>query len=178
EGGKPVFKDFWAHDRRQEKLAFEQFVDWIYARFQNDPSMHVYHYASYEITALRRLMGRHGTREREIDELLRNEVFVDLYRVVKQGIRVGEPSYSIKYVEHLYMPKREGEVATALGSVVFYDKWLIEPDGETWETSTTLNEIRKYNLVDCESTWKLAEWLRNLQQKESIKYIPPPPVAV
>ena len=32
----------------------------------------------YEITALKRLMGRYGTRERELDDLLRRDVFVDL----------------------------------------------------------------------------------------------------
>ena len=37
------------------------------------PDMHVYHYAQYEITALKRLMGRYGTREDEIDDLLRRE---------------------------------------------------------------------------------------------------------
>jgi uncharacterized protein len=31
---------------------------------------------------MRKLMGRFGTREMEVDNLLRNEVFVDLYRVV------------------------------------------------------------------------------------------------
>ena len=34
----------------------------------------------YEITALRRLMGRYGTREAELDDLLRRDVFVDLSR--------------------------------------------------------------------------------------------------
>lgn len=39
---------------------------------------------------MRKLMGRFGTREMEVDNLLRNEVFVDLYRVVQQGLRVGD----------------------------------------------------------------------------------------
>jgi uncharacterized protein len=39
---------------------------------------------------MRKLMGRFGTTEMEVDNLLRNEVFVDLYRVVQQGLRVGE----------------------------------------------------------------------------------------
>ena len=45
-----------------------------------DPTMHVYHYAPYEPTALKRLMGRHGTREDEVDRLLRGGVLVDLLR--------------------------------------------------------------------------------------------------
>ena len=44
------------------------------------PDLHVYHYAAYEITALKRLMGRYGTREAELDDLLRRGVFVDLSR--------------------------------------------------------------------------------------------------
>ena len=47
--------------------------------------MHVYHYAPYETTAMKRLAGRYATRESQVDQLLRGSVFVDLYRVVRQG---------------------------------------------------------------------------------------------
>src|SRR4029077_1420357 len=80
------FMPIWAHDRDQEKLASEEFVDLVVARLDANPAMHVYHYAPYEPTALKRLMGRHGTREAEVDRLLRGEVLVDLYRVVKQSL--------------------------------------------------------------------------------------------
>lgn len=111
DDGEPEFKDWWAHNRDEERKAFEDFIDWVHARWQQDRTMHIYHYGSYEITALRKLMGRYGTREEIVDELLRNEVFVDLLTVVRQGLRVGEPSYSIKNIEHLYREKRKGEVA-------------------------------------------------------------------
>src|SRR5262249_16674754 len=83
EKGKLQFKDWWAHDCDSERKAFEDFIDWVYARWCEDPSMHIYHYACYEVTAMRKLMGRYGTRERQVDDLLRNEVFVDLYTVVR-----------------------------------------------------------------------------------------------
>ena len=51
--------------------------------------MHVYHYAAYEPSTLTRLMGAHATREDEVDDLLRREVLVDLYPVVRQGLRAG-----------------------------------------------------------------------------------------
>jgi uncharacterized protein len=156
ENGAPAFHEFWAHDRAAEKKAFEAFVDWVHARFRSDPSMHVYHYATYEVTALRRLMGAHGTREEEIDELLKAEVFVDLYRVVKQTLRIGEPAYSLKNVEHLYRPARAGEVATAGQSVVEYARWRDEKDGETWETSPILAGIRDYNREDCDCARSLS----------------------
>ena len=60
------------------------------------PDLHVYHYAHYEPTALKRLMSEHATREEELDDLLRREVFVDLYQVVRQSLRISHASYSIK----------------------------------------------------------------------------------
>ena len=67
EDGAPVFQAFWARDRREEKAAFEAFIDFVMAAMSEDPKIHVYHYAPYEPTALKRLMGRHGTREEEVD---------------------------------------------------------------------------------------------------------------
>jgi predicted RecB family nuclease len=56
QDGELVFKDWWAHDRCQEKVSFESFIDWVYSRWKQDPTMHIYHYAPYETTALKRLM--------------------------------------------------------------------------------------------------------------------------
>ena len=80
-------------------------------------------------------MGKYGVCEQEVDDLLRGQVFVDLYRVVRQGVMIGEPSYSLKYVEHLYRGRREGDVASAGESMVFYQRWLIAQDGDTPEDS-------------------------------------------
>ncbi|MGE0262165.1 MAG: TM0106 family RecB-like putative nuclease, partial [Candidatus Obscuribacterales bacterium] len=169
-GTGPDFHDWWAHDQAQERAAFEQFIDWVYARFKKDPSMHVYHYAAYEKTALRKLMGRYGTREQELDDLLRNEVFVDLLPIVRQSIRVGQPSYSIKYIERLYRPDRSGkEVSTAMDSVIYYKRWLDTGDGPDWQTSSILRDIRDYNKDDCDSTWQLVQFLRSLQTSGQIE---------
>jgi len=68
-------------------------------RLKTYPDMHVYHYAAYEPTAVKKLMGRHATREEEVDSLLRAGVFVDLFSVVRQGLRASVESYSIKKLE-------------------------------------------------------------------------------
>jgi len=175
EHGARQFKDFWAHDREQEKQTFEAFIHWVYDRWQQDPSMHIYHYASYEITACRKLMGRYGVCEHEVDQLLRNEVFVDLYKVVKGCLLLGEPRYSIKNVEHLYRGKRETEVGTGGDSVVVYEHWRERnangDEGDTWQTSKTLKDIRDYNIDDCDSTQELVDWLRKQQQNNHIAYL-------
>jgi uncharacterized protein len=113
EAGHPTFHPIWAHDKAAEKQAFEAFVDFVVERQRTDPDLHVYHYAAYEPSALKRLMGLHGTREREIDALLRGGIFVDLYTVVRQGVRVSQESYSLKALEPLYMVKRDGAVTSA-----------------------------------------------------------------
>jgi len=171
DDGKRRYKDFWAHDEEQEKLAFKSFIEWAFERWQRDPHMHIYHYANYEIAACRKLMGRYGICEDMTDALLRNEVFVDLYKVVKGCLLLGEPRYSIKNVEHLYRGKRDTEVGSGGDSVVVYERWRESPDGDTWETSTILTSIRDYNIDDCNSTQELVDWLRMRQQENGIAYL-------
>lgn len=86
--GPTEFNDWWGHDRDEEKLAFEGFVDWVFNRWKNNPGMHIYHYAAYEVSAVRRLSTRHDTRQDQVDELLRNEVFVELYQIVRKKIEL------------------------------------------------------------------------------------------
>ena len=71
EDGEERYEVVWGLDREGEKAAFERFVDWVEERRRRYPDLHVYHYAAYERTALRRLMGEHSTREDEIDDWLR-----------------------------------------------------------------------------------------------------------
>ncbi|MGD1096605.1 MAG: TM0106 family RecB-like putative nuclease, partial [Bryobacteraceae bacterium] len=172
EDGRVAFRDWWAHDRTEERWAFEAFVHWVHGRWCQDPTMHIYHYAPYETTALKRLMGRYACCEQEIDDLLRNHVFVDLYTVLRQALIVGEPAYSLKNIEHLYMAKRDEEIATAGDSMVYYHRWLQERDGPDWTTSPTLRFIRAYNEADCRSTWKMMEWLRVIQSTAAIPFVP------
>ena len=112
----PVFHDWWAHDDAEERVAFEGFIDWLMERRRRYPDLHVYHYATYEESAIKRLMGKYATREAEVDELLRQGVLVDLLKVVRQGFVIGTPSYSLKHVERLYLPPRAG--AGAVGGRV------------------------------------------------------------
>src|SRR5205823_2688018 len=113
----------------------------------------VYHYAGYEPTALKRLMGRHGTREAEVDRLLRGEVLVDLYRVVKQSLIASRESYSLKDIEALYMGPRNGAIAEAGSSIVAYERWIDRRE------QPILEEIATYNEDDLRSTLLLRDWL-------------------
>lgn len=192
QGNTYAFKDWWAHSPEQEKTAFEGFIDWVCRRWQADPAMHVYHYASYEVTALRKLSTRHETRQEQVDELLRHRVLIDLYKIVREGLLLGEPRYSIKNIEHLYRGRRDTGVASGVDSVVQYENWrelggaerwsrqddgyrcwLNDPEHFHWEAWPELMGIRDYNIDDCESTLELVAWLRKQQHEENIQYIPP-----
>ena len=123
--------------------------------------MHVYHYAPYEVTALKQLTGGYGVREAELDQLLREERFVDLYPVVRQSMRISKESYSIKKVEAFYGRSHEGAVANALGSVLMYEQWLDDRDQQK------LDDIGSYNKDDVDSTRELHEWLE--QQRAELE---------
>lgn len=154
-GGPPGFKAYWSHDSASEKRAIEGFMDDTSDRLERHPDMHIYHYASYEPAALKRLMGRYGTREEAVDRLLRGKVLVDLYQVVRQSLQVSEESYSLKQIEHFFDVARDGGITDAAASIVAYEQWL-----ETGEGSV-LQEIERYNRQDCESLVRLRDWLED-----------------
>ena len=158
------FVPFWAHDRAQEKEALRSFFDYVAERRRRFPDLHIYHYAPYETSALKRLTVRHGVGEDQLDDLLRNGVFVDLYATVRQSIRVAQPSYSIKKLEPLYMGdqlRSAAGVSDGMDSVVQYHAFrAARENGETELANRLLDEIAVYNEYDCVSTLRLRDWLR------------------
>ena len=155
-----TFSGLWAHDRAQEKIAFEAFVDRLTGWLKRHPRAHVYHYNHYETTALKNLSTRHATRQAEIDDLLRRQVFVDLYAVVREALRIGEPRYSLKNVERFYREARDEDVSSAGDSIVAYEMYRENGD------EALLRQIRDYNEADCRSTADLHRWLLGLRPTE------------
>ncbi|WP_067974715.1 TM0106 family RecB-like putative nuclease [Nocardiopsis trehalosi] len=169
-GGGERFHAFWAHDRTAEKRAFEEFVDFATARVDADPGAHVYHYASYEADRLKLLSATFATREAEVDELLRHRRLVDLFTVVKKSLRVSQRSYSIKYLEPLYLGgSRAGEVTTATSSIDAYAEYAAAQEaGDTDRAAKVLADIADYNRDDCVSTARLRDWLEDLRAEHGI----------
>ena len=121
--------------------------------------------------ALKRLMGEHGTREDEIDELLRREVFVDLFRVVEQSLRISHPRYGLKQVETFFMPPRAEDVRAGDDSILVFEEWLETGD------AALLEAIERYNEFDCLATWKLREWLLERRADAGVERWKEPPSA-
>jgi len=156
------FVPFWAHDHAQERQALIDFLAYVDERRQRHPNLHIYHYAPYERTHLLALAARHGVGEDAVDELLRADVLVDLYPVVRRGLRIGSRSYSLKKLEPLYMGDSERQgVANAADSIAEYARSRrLLAAGDVTAAQQVLDDIARYNAYDCLSTLRLCQWLR------------------
>jgi predicted RecB family nuclease len=190
--GQPRYTAFWAFGRQGEKRAFEELVDFITKRRAVCPGLHVYHYNHYEPTsvdhltelhgtrqeAVGALMGRFATREDEVDDLFRLGVFVDLYRVVRQGVQAGVESYSIKRLEPLCGYVRQVDLRAATASLIEFEAAL--EDGTAADDAGRQRVVAGYNEDDCRATLALRDWLedRRLDLAERTREQLPRPVVV
>ena len=171
EAGLPRYTQIWAFGRLGEKRAFEELIDFITERRARHPGLHVYHYNHYEPTAVDHLtelhgtrqeavgalMGRFATREDEVDDLFRLGVFTDLYRVVRQGVRAGVESYSIKRLEPLCGYGRRVDLTEATASLIALEAALEE--GTAAGDGERRRVVAGYNEDDCRATLALRDWL-------------------
>jgi uncharacterized protein len=153
DDGEWHFQAFWAHTREDEGRAAADLLAFLVDRIRRFPNAHIYHYANYEIAALRRLTSQHRAGEAAMDQLQRESRFVDLFKVVSGAMIASEKGYSIKDLEAFYMEKRSADVATAGASVVFYEEW------RQTKAQHLLDAIHDYNRTDCISTQLLRDWL-------------------
>jgi predicted RecB family nuclease len=152
----------WAKDEAEEKELFETWIDWVMDVKERNPDMHIYHYAPYETTALKRLAGKYASRQEELDQLLRSRTFVDLYGVVRQAVRASVEKYSIKDLEKFFGYVREIDLRKVSKHKSMYE-FLLET-GKVDEASPEMIEaIRLYNEDDCKATEKLHTWLEELR---------------
>jgi uncharacterized protein len=161
------YSSWWAHDDATERTAFEAVIDALMQAWAAHPGMHVYHFGHYEPSTFKRLMGRHATRADELDRLLRAERFVDLHTVVRQALRAGVESYSIKQLEPFYRFARAVPLDDAAAHMQAIELALeghapqmIPPESRT--------AVLRYNEDDCRSTVALRDWLEQLRAEREI----------
>jgi uncharacterized protein len=157
-----VFHYRWADDRVEEKAAFEWFMQDALERQQKYPGCKIYHYANYEQAALKRLAERFGSYQQEVNQLVADGVFIDLYKVVKSALVISQESYSIKKLEAFYGFDRDSDVKEAMGSMEYYDQYL-ELLADDYPAAEKLKrQVIAYNQEDCASTLALYSWLKSL----------------
>ncbi|KIA82613.1 recombinase RecB [Kaistella solincola] len=163
-----VFQDqyfhMWVHNMEQEKDALIQFIDFVFEKKETYPDLHIYHFASYESAALKRMMGKYAVKENEIDILLRTQKFVDLHRVLKQSIRAGVERYSLKDLEAYHGFVRQIDLRTVSGFKADLE-FFLESGNTAAITVEMSNAVLQYNQDDCFSTKNLHLWLERERQK-------------
>jgi predicted RecB family nuclease len=161
---KDGYRAWWALDDGQEKAAFEAVMDVITEAWKADPGMHVYHFNHYEPTAFKKLASRYVTRVEALNELLRNERFVDLYPIVRQAARAGVESYSIKQMEQYYGFARNVALVNVRQPLIEVETAL---EAKATIDPVIRDAVQGYNEDDCRSTQALRDWLE-LKRDEAI----------
>ncbi len=170
DGAEPRYDAFWAHDRDGERRALEAVIDLIHARLASWPDLHVYHFGGLRAHCDQASHG--GARDPgvEVDDLLRRKVFVDLHTVLRQALRAGVPSYSLKELEALFGFTRTATVESGMQAIVSFERWLVTRD------ESLRAEIAAYNEEDCRATLALLNWLHGVRPARPVLARPPPPM--
>jgi uncharacterized protein len=154
----PKYERRWALTPADEKAAFQWFVETVMDRWTRHASMHIYHFAPYEPSAVKRLMGRYGVCEDEIDRMLRATLFIDLHTVLKRSVRASVEQYSLKALEVFHSFRRKMPLEEA-GHAMRQMQHGLEM-GRADDVAESVKEtIVVYNSDDCFSTLSLREWL-------------------
>ncbi len=165
ETGQPEYHSRWALTASAEKAAFQWFVDTVMDRWARHPAMHIYHFAPYEPSALKRLMGGHGVCEDEIDRMLRAGLFIDLHTVLKRSVRASVEQYSLKALEVFHGFKRTIPLEKA-GSAMRQMQHALELGRAAEVGYSVKQEIVLYNADDCFSTLSLRDWLEQERRQQ------------
>jgi uncharacterized protein len=159
---KLVYKKLWATNRAEEKIAFRTFMGFVTEQWRRYPKMHIYHFAPYEPTGVKRLARVHASFETEVDTLLRAERFIDLHAVFKEALLASVERYSLKEVEKFTRYTRKVELrdaSIARKSV----ECALELNELKALAGKTIQAVEDYNEDDCRATEALHVWLEHVR---------------
>lgn len=157
-----VYKNHWSSNRLEEKHAFNAFMKFVVERWKRFPNMYIYHFAPYEPTAIKRLARVHASYEKEVDDLLRAERFIDLHAVFKEALLASVESYSLKSLELFTKYTRKVELPDASRARKAVEVAL-ELNEYPALSKETLRATEEYNEDDCRATEALHVWLEDVR---------------
>ncbi|HEX5050644.1 MAG TPA: TM0106 family RecB-like putative nuclease [Planctomycetota bacterium] len=163
--GMPVYGRIWALDHAAERQALEALLDFLAARLQTHPDLHIYHFGAYEVSALRRLCARHDTRGSVLDGFLRGKRFVNLHTLVREALRIGIESYGLKDLEKVIGYQRQFDLRAA-GEARRDLELHLELGRRNQITRELREQVAAYNRDDCLATAHLRDWLE--QQRAQV----------
>jgi predicted RecB family nuclease len=166
ENGNYTYKRLWSTNRSEERKAFSQFMQFVQERWMKFPKMYIYHFAPYEPSAIKRLARVHALFEKEVDDLLRAERFIDLHAVFKEALLASVERYSLKELEKFTQYTRKivlHDASVARKAV----EVALESNNFQSLSEGTIRNVEDYNEDDCLATEALHKWLENLRTENS-----------
>ena len=124
----------------------------------------------YETTALKRAMV-YQTKEKELDDLLRSEVFVDLYATVRGSVQVSawsSTSRSSSRCTWARAPQR-GRRPSRDASILAYHEYRELRGGDTAKAQARLADLQDYNTYDCLSRCDSATGCSTAQTEAGVR---------
>jgi predicted RecB family nuclease len=150
--GEWIYDARWAHTLGEQAEMIKGLVEFFAQRQRLSPHAHVYHYNHTERSTIERLT-REVDDENLFASLVGDGLFVDLFTVAKNAVRVGTESYGLKHLEHLVSFVRSTGIEGGAGAVVSYEEWLGSRDPQL------LDDIARYNRDDVVATKAVRDWL-------------------
>jgi uncharacterized protein len=169
--GTMAYRGTWASNRLEEKHAFEAFMQFVINRWQQFPDLYIYHFAPYEPSAVKRLARVHAVFEKEVDDLLRAERFIDLHAIFKESLLASVERYSLKELERFTAYTRIIELHDASKARKNVECSLELNDFKSLPAAT-LETVERYNEDDCRATHALHLWLETRRAEQKITQRP------
>ncbi len=149
-------------ERRREKFVYDvakhpdeerhMWLDFVHRMDRLDG--YIYHYGSYEVAALRKLMERYNPDDERV--LAMFDRMIDLQKVIKHNVVLPLRGYSLKDVGPWLGYEWGGETQAADDSILEYLTYL-----ETGR-QRHLRNVLQYNEDDCRATAHIYDWLLTL----------------
>ncbi|NET56853.1 MAG: TM0106 family RecB-like putative nuclease [Symploca sp. SIO2E6] len=142
-----TFYPLLAEQPTAEASIWQRFLElvWLY------PDAPIFHFARYEVEALKRLAKLYHTPSVLMQPLLSR--FIDVHQQVMNTVTLPVESYSLKNLARWLGFEWRDRGINGSQCVCLYSQWL-----ETGNRSL-LEIIRRYNEDDCRATYHLKQWL-------------------
>ncbi len=163
DDGTLIYEKYLANTPNDERRIFDQFMQRMASILEAHPDMHIYHFHTYEQSALKRLSGRYALHQDLLDDLLRRESFVDLHQIVRHTLRAGVERYSIKDLEPYFGYQREVELRQAGDARHDLETWLEFNNPMAEAPADQVEIVVNYNRDDCLATQGLHAWMEQIR---------------
>jgi len=145
------YRPFLANEFKDEKKMFEEFIAYI----KKKRSFVIYHWGSYEKSAMQKLIKKYGGVTPSLEKKLFNNM-IDLLVMIKKSIAFPTFSYGLKDIAPWLGFSWRNKQVTAMETIAYYLEYVRDPD----KNLEKIQLILDYNEDDVRATALVKDWLK------------------